>query len=365
MAFLYGFTDIEFLADQPVEEVGWDIIREAIDRELPFYNGRLNAWFGQIAQTTVLAKESFEYGEAGSMQEIDEDGNPYPITLSPVRYDVGYPIRWAADAMGTNRLSRVAMTVEQANEKVRQVEVADKRRLFNLLLSRLLTRESYNWYDRSRNPSYQGAGQLTVHGLANGDSTVYQNDDMSTGTDLHYLGQANAIGSGADNPYPIIRDELRHHFGQTEAEIVAYIPDNLVTTTKALPDFVEVLDPQIQAGSNERILRGGIDKGLGDEVIGRESNVDIVRMRLLPNNYIFAHVRGTQFMRMRQYPFASLQGLFREEHNVDGNHNAQRFLRVADFGVRERTGAVMYQIGAAGGTYVTPTAYAAPLAHVG
>lgn len=361
MAFLYGFTDIEFLADQPVEEVGWEIIREAIDRELPFYNGRLNAWLGQVAQTTILAKESFEFQDAGSMQEIDEDGNPYPTILQPVRYDVAYPIRGAADAMGTNRLSRRLMTVEQANEKVRQVEVADKRWLFTHLLSRLLTKESYNWLDRSRNPGYVGAGQLTIHGLANGDATVYQMDDNTQATDDHYRSQLNAIGAGADNPYPIIRDELRHHWGRADANIVVYIPDNLVTATKALPDFVEVLDPQIQAGSNERVLRGTINKGLGDEVIGRESGVDIVRMRLLPDNYMFAHVRGEQFMRMRQYPISSFQGLFRESHNVDGNHQAERFLRFAGFGVRNRTDAVVYQIGSA--TYTTPAAYTAPLAH--
>ena len=63
---------------------------------------------------------------------------------------------------------------------------------------------------------------------------------------------------------------------------------------------------------------------------------------------------------MREYPAASLKGLFQEEHSPDGNLQEKRFIRYAGFGGYNRVGALIQQVG--NGTYEIPSAYGAPLA---
>ena len=63
---------------------------------------------------------------------------------------------------------------------------------------------------------------------------------------------------------------------------------------------------------------------------------------------------------MREYPAASLQGLFTENHSPDGNLQEYRFLRYAGFGVYNRVGAVAFRV--SNGAYAVPTGYTTPVA---
>lgn len=358
MAVQFGFVDIEYLFDRPVADVGYTVVREAIERTLGFYNRRVTSLTSSLVTPTILAKERFTMPGGGTLQPLDEDGNPLP-TLAYEGYDVAYPILGGGDAMGTNRLSRAFMTVEDANDRTRDAQVKDKNFLINHMLAAIFTKAGFTWLDRTR-LGYTGSGSLTIMGLANGDSTRYITGQGSgTGTDDHYLAQAAAI-SDAANPFPAIYTDLKEHVDNAEDPTVdVYIPDNLEAAVRLLTDFVEVLDPQIQVGTNQTVLRGTIDRGFGDQAIGRTNKCNIILMSKLPNNYMIAVNRDQKPLAMREYNVAGFKGLFTEDHNIDGNHYETRFLRYAGFGVRNRTAAVVQQIGS--GTYSTPAAFTAPL----
>lgn len=359
MAVQFGFVDIEFLSDRTIEDVGYGIVREAIDRQLNFYNTRMNEMLGSLCTTTNLAQENIQILDgSGTLQDLDEDGNPLP-TLELASYDVAYPLRWAGDAIGQNRLTKKTMTVQDMNDLVRQKQVKDRNFIIHHMLAALLTKTSYTWQDRSR-LGYKGAGALTIQPLANNDSTTYNfRFGGANATDNHYLGFASAIADGT-NPFPTIYTELAEHSDDPNPTVDCYIASDLETSTRALTDFVEVVDSQIRLGADERALVGSIPRGFGDEGIGRVDKVNIITMSALPSGYMFAQLRGRPPLAMRTLGVPGFEGLFTEEHDVDGNHFETRFLRVAGFGARDRVAAVAAYIG--NGTYPNPTNYTAPIA---
>lgn len=357
MAVQFGFVDIEYLFDRPVADVGYTIVRDAMNRTLDYYNQRADNMLSSLAVQTTVAQERYTMPGGGTLQDLDEDGNPLP-TLAYQGFDVAYPVRGAGDAMGTNRLSRALMTVEDANDRTRDAQIKDKNFLINHMLAALLTKDSYTWLDRTR-LGYTGAGSLTIQPLANNDSTTYiLNQGGSVGTENHYLAQAAAIADAA-NPFPTIYNDLKEHQDLGDPVVDVYVPDNLTTAIQALGNFIEVVDPQVQVGANNNTLRATIDKGFGDVALGRVDRCNIILWSKLPSNYMLAVVRGNPPLAMRQYPVAGFQGLFTEDHNVDGNHYETRFLRFAGFGVRNRVSALAYMIGA--GTYANPASFTAPL----
>jgi hypothetical protein len=227
------------------------------------------------------------------------------------------------------------------------------------MLAAVLTNTSYNFNDKE-------LGTLEIVPLANGDGTVYFRDgDALPSADNHYYAQVAAI-SDAANPFPTIYDELAEH-PSNEGPFVVYVPSNLRNAIYALADFVEVADTELVLSANVNQLRNISDqelgriKGVGNEVLGRINKLWVVEWKALPDGYMIGVATGNAqpFMRMRQDEEPELQGFFREVHSSDGAREEYRFLRYAGFGVRDRTAAVVYQIG--NGSYVVPTAFQAPL----
>lgn len=358
MAVQFGFVDVEHLFDRAIADVGYNIVRDSIDRTLAFHNRRLNNMLQRLAQPTILAQERFLMPGGGSFQPIDEDANPRP-TLQYEGYDVAYPITGGGDAMGTNRISRELMTVEDANDKTRAAQVMDKNFLVNHMLAALLTKTSRTWLDRTR-LGYTGAGSLTIQPLANSDSTTYiTGNGGSIATDNHYLGIAASI-SDAANPFETIRTELTEHTDSQEGFIDVYVASDLIASIRLLTDFDKVETPGIRPASDRDVLIGGIDKGFGDFAWGRVGRCNIIEWSKLPSSYMLATLPGRPPLAMRQYPIPKYQGLATEENDLDGNHKETRFLRFAGFGVRDRVAAVAVYIGNA--TYPNPASYTAPLA---
>ena len=109
-------------------------------------------------------------------------------------------------------------------------------------------------------------------------------------------------------------------------------------------------------------LTGRIDRGIGDEVLGKVDGIWVVEWSFLPDDYGIVVARGssTPVLGMRQYPAPELQGLFTENHSPDGNLLARRFIRYAGFGVWNRVGAIAWRV--SNGAYAIPTGYTTPLA---
>lgn len=349
----YGFVGLENLMAQRLSDSNVAIVRDAIAQSVAEHNRQVVALTGELVDPTEAYKIRFRQPGAGTLQPLDDKGNPLPVREGAY-YDVAFPIQGAGTAFGDNRVTRALMSVEEVNEHVLNSLYRDADWMKRHILAALFDNVAWTFTDKLY-------GALTIQPLANSDAVTYLKTNGTTAADTHYLAQAAAIAD-ATNPYSVIYTELMEHPVNQGAEVVAYIPSNLVATTEALAAFLPVLDPNTVPGITNDRLGGSTGLGMGQELLGKVSKVWVVEWSNLPDNYIVAVARGTQkkVLRMREYPSASLKGLFQETNNVDGNSLETRFIRYAGFGALNRVGAVVYRIGNA--SYAIPTGYDAPLA---
>lgn len=353
----YGFIGVEHLFGQRIKEVGFERVRGMIEKTTQAWNAEINAMMAGWVSPSTIIKERVELPGSGTLEPLDETGwgNPLPVREFG-HYDVGYPIQGAGIAWGTNRVSSVLMTLEEANRQMLGVMRRDATWLRQHMLGAIFSNAAWPYDDKFM-------GEVSVKPLANGDTVTYlKNGQTQTGTANHYLAQAQPI-SDAYNPFPDIYDLLQE-YPSNSGPYVVYIPTNLKQNVEALEDFVKVSDDDIEpAVTRDRLRRGQGDRSVafpGGRVIGKTDMVWVVEWRALPQNYMIAVALGAgKFLRMREWDDETLQGLFPEYHSPDGNLNLNRFIRYAGFGVYNRIAAAVYQIGAA--TYGVPAGFQTPL----
>lgn len=346
-----GFVDLEDVFDERVDERGWAVINDAVTLSAELHTEAVQEVLETFVEEVPTPKEKYKMPVAAELQPLrGDDDSPQPHT-GRISYNVGYPIRAGGWAWGTNRVDRAKMTVAEANEHTVAGTTADTRWLFRHLLVALFT--PTGWTDDD-----EEFGDLSIVPLANSDTQEYLLADGTTATDTHYLAQAAAIDNTND-PYSIIHTELTEH-PENMGDPIVYIATSLKATTEALSDFVPTPDAKVRVGSGTDVTIDGPNTPIGDKVLGRIDDCWVVEWKRLPSGYMVAHTEeGGPFIGMRQHEEAALRGLFPEFHNVDGNHYVSRLLRFAGFAVRRRTGALVYQIGAA--SYSAPSGYnAAP-----
>ena len=357
----YGFIGLQNLYDTRAQQAGAQLILDAVNQSAAEYNRILNGMLSIFVQQTTVAQEEFALPGSGTLQPLDEWGNPLPTRVSG-SYTVAYPIQGAGDAFGDNRVSRQLMTVGEIARMTTEIMRKDKDWMIRHLLGAIFDNTTWTFADKVGADGTRGLGNITIQPLANGDSVVYNRiGGTAAATDDHYLGQADAIDD-THNPFPTIKAELTEHPGNT-GELVSYIATNLATSVTALTEFVEVGTTGIALGSGSDTI--SVDPasllGFGREVLGKtKSGVWIVEAPILPSSYIVTVATGTDApFRMREYPAPALQGLFTETFNEDGNRFITRMLRYCGFGCRNRVGAHVTYIG--NGTYAIPSGYSTPL----
>lgn len=344
----YGFVGLQHLWNERVTEVDQVTINRALGESLAEYNRQVNGMLSAMVDVTTERTRRVLQVDRRQLQPLDEWGNPLP-TRPGGAYTVGFPIQGGGDARGTNRVSRQMMTVEELNRDVTETLLADADWMRRHMLAALLDDQSWTFDDP--------AGDVTVTPLANGDSTPFITIGGDGATDDHYLAGTADLSAAT---FTTIRRELTEHISnQGAGPVVVYVPTNLTDDVDAIPTFLEVGDPDIVLGADSDRLAANIDRGFGDEVLGKVSRVWIVEWSALPDNYMLARMVNRTPLAMRQYPSAALQGLFRENHSPNGNLLEERWIRYAGFGVQDRTSAVVYQYGSE--TYSTPAAFDAPL----
>ena len=349
-ALAYGFTGKTHLLSQRLTDVGSAVVWGMIQESVAEYNRQMAAMLAAVATPTTLYTERFRLPSTGTLQPLDEWGNPRPERLGDY-FDVAYPIQGGGTAFGLNRVSGELVTVEEINALTVERLQRDADWMRRHMLAALFTNTTWAYADDQH-------GSLTIQTLANSDAVVYNFAGASAATDNHFLAQAAAIAD-ATNPYDDIYTELLEH-PSNSGPVVAYIASDLVATTKALTAFVEIGDPDLRYGTGTTQIAAPFSKRFGDEVLGKVNGVWVVEWRALPSTYIVAFAEGGGApLGMRQYPSAALQGLFTENHSPDGNLQESRFIRYAGFGVRNRLSALVYRIG--NGSYAIPTGYTAPL----
>lgn len=358
----YGFVNLADLYGQRVNTVGIDRIYEAVAESLAEYNRVADAMASGWVERTTMVQEYVELPGGGTLQPLTEDGNPLPVVPSG-QYTVGYPIHGAGTAWGTNRITREFLTVEEADRFTDDAFMKDTDWRIRHMLAAILDNVTWTYTDRyGTGQGTKGLGAISILPLANDDTVTYMRRGGDSSTDNHYLATADAIAD-ATNPFTTIRAELIEHPTNT-GPFVAYVPTALADDVAALSEFIEIDDPDINyQNTNNLPTAPATLLGPGDEILGKlmSNGIWVVEWGRLPSDIIITQALGAgPFMRMRELAAPSLQGLFTEGFDEDGNHTGQRFLRWAGFGVRDRVAAVVQRIG--NGTYAVPTGYDAPLA---
>ncbi len=347
----YGFIGLEHLASQRVSAGNVRVVDTAVRTSLEEYNRQVAAALRELAQVTTEHSLRYLLPSGGTLQPMDEWGNPIPVR-SEGYFDVAFPIQGGATAWGDNRISRQLMTVAEADRETMSAMQRDADWMRRHMLAAIFDNTSWTYVDKAK-------GSLTIQPLANNDSVTFLKKSGSTATDNHYYAQAAAIAD-ATNPFDDWYDELNEH-PENAGPYVAYIPSNLKASVTGLSDFKETRDANIQYGTNSDQLVGRIDRGLGETVLGYVNGVFVVEWSVLPSNYGFVMARGaaTPPLMMREYEAENLRGFFTENFSPDGNLNEYRFLRYAGFGAYNRVGALAFRIGDA--AYAIPSGYATPL----
>lgn len=350
---LYGFLDLQHLFDQRITDRNVPEVATAITQSVEEHNRQMNALVGLFADRTTDFKRRFQTPVAARLQPLEQDGRARPIQPAGF-YDIAFPLHQAGLAWGVNRITRVKMTIEDANRITATMLSADMRWMRDHLLAAMFVNSPWTHTD----PEH---GALTIEGLANGDSVRYlvQTGADQGATDNHYLAQANAIDNSND-PFPAIHEELTEH-PENEGNVVAVIPTNLKASVEALNGFMPFTDPNIRLGSAQSELIGNPDITVPGEMIGyHDSGVWISEWRGMVSNYIFATMTGgPRPLAMREQPESELQGFAqvatREDHPFWESH----WERIAGFGGQNRVGAVVMRIG--NGSYAVPSGYASPM----
>lgn len=346
----YGFVGQEHLWSQRVTQLGDRVLLDAINESAAEHTRAINAMLAGLAERTPDRTRRILLASAGTLQPLDEWGNPLPVKPEGY-YNVGFPIQGGGTAWGDNRVSRALMTVEEANRNTLDALAKDRDWVERHMLAAILDNASWTYPDPQ--------GDVTVQPLANGDSVIYNRVGGAASSDDHYLATADAIAD-ATNPFPALYDELAEH-PSNRGPFVVYVPTNLADSVEGLTGFVEVGDPDIALGANSDTISGTIDRGFGDEVLGKVNRFWVIEWKALPDSYMVAHARGAGTpLAMREYPEAALQGLFTEFNDVDGNLMETRMIRYAGYGVQDRVAVAVQRIGNA--SYAVPTGYDAPLA---
>lgn len=350
---LFGFHNLQDMANARVTGSLIEAANDAVNMAVAQHNADINAALAIFATPTTLYTERYAQVDNVSLQPLDDSGRALPIKPSGF-YSVAYPIRAGGSAWGADYVTQKKMTVGDVERATAQMLTGDANFVRAQMLAALFAFQTTAFTD----PLF---GALTVQPLAlTADGVTYPVIGGTTATDQHFYAQANAIGAGADNPYPTIYTELTEH-PQNQGEVVAFIATSLVATTRALATFTPVADPNLQPGSGSDVLVGSLGVSHPGKLIGYEdSGVWIVEWPMLPAGYMVCTMtEGDRALGMRQDPETELQGFIRVAERDDHPFYESQWLRRIGFGARNRIGAVAVRIG--NGTYDEPTGYTPPI----
>lgn len=351
----WGFLNMQHLFNNRVVEVGEGVVNDAIQATMAEHNRQMNAMLDLFVYRTNEFQTTYKSGADARLQALDNNGRARPILGAVSKYTVGLPMFHAGAAWGSNRVSLLKMTVEEANRITNLLINADARWLRDHIFAAIYNNAEWTFADEDYGP-------LTVKPLANGDSEVYaiQRGQMTASGDTHFFAQANAIGN-ADNPFPTIYKELVEH-SENSGQVFALVPTNLMTATRALDTFYDQPDPNLSVLSTERVLVGQFDAAerMPGELRGYADGVWIVEWPSMPDNYIIAMTTGGEKpIAMREEVIPELRGYSQVAVRADHPFWESQWERRAGFGAWNRVGALVYRVG--NGSYAIPTGYETPM----
>lgn len=283
MSSIFGYLNLNdsdrvFNATQ-----GQRVIYDAVTTYINAKNAELAAAYSVfIGETTEMFKERYMLPGGGYMQEIDPNQRPDSVKATG-SWDVGYPIKNWADAITGARVDMAYMTVQRLENNILTVQNRSVNVTRRELLRALLYKEQETFID----PLW---GTLYVEPLANGDSVVYPPlpGAVAEATRQRYVGSNYTAASISDtnNPYATISAALTADFGQQQgnSNVIVYINSAQEAKTRALTDFVEVVDRFVVSGANTDTLTN-LPSGPG-VIIGRVSGCWVSIWDFVPSAYM-------------------------------------------------------------------------------
>jgi hypothetical protein len=347
---LYGFVQLADQFGERISQIGEQSVAAAIGLTVERHNADINRMIRMFASPTEDYQIRYSGLGVGELQPLDENGVPHPVKIST--YDVGFPLAMAGSAIGWNFVTGAKMTVGKMNDLVANVLMQDIRYVRRRILTALMQNASFTYPD----PIH---GNITVQGLANGDTVQYAlNGGDTLDDDTHYLFQAAAIDD-SNNPFTTIETELLEH-PDNAGPVIAFIPTNLKTAVEALADYIPVSDPDVRAGAFTDVLTGALRVDYPGTAIGKVGRVWIVEWTPLPDGYIVAVAAGgVRPLGMRQDPEPELRGLTLYGVDEKTPFYQRNWMRRIGFGGLNRTAAAVMLVGA--GAYAIPTGYTGTL----
>ncbi len=354
---VYGFHSLVDVFSNRVTTIGTETVNAAIDQAMAEHRRQLDLLTGIFTRRTTDFQINYRSVAVTRNQPLDEFGRPVPIK-APGRYTVALPLQDSGNAFAYDWQAGLAATVEDVNNNINAIQMGDMRWVFDHIFAALFASAAWSYTD----PQY---GALTILPLASGDTQTYNvfaGSDTGA-TDTHLLAQLNAIGGGADNPYPAIYTELTEHpENGSGGRVIAFIPTGLKSATTGLATFNPMPMADVRPGANSDVLVGDIGVSVPGTVLGMEdSGVWIVENPRLPAGYIVAvKTGGDPPLAERMSTIPELQGgMVEAPRNEDWPWYQRNFVRKSGWGAWNRVGALVYRIGNA--SYATPTNYASPM----
>lgn len=350
MPTLYGFHTLEDVFAEQALLYEARVI-DAVQQAVAEHNRQMAALSGMFSVGVTDPTLRFKAAGNAVLQPLDEQGRPRPIRRAG-EYTVGFPLQKAGGAIAQTYEARIKMSVQDVNDVLSELTIADTRWMRQHLLAALFDDAGWTFEDEQY-------GAINVVGLANGDATTY---NISAGsdngaTDNHYFA-ATAV---SDAVFEQIEEEITEH-PENGGDIVAMIPTDLRAAVQDLAGFYSESDPNIRRGSGEAELTGSANVATPGEIIGyHDAGVWIAHWRSMPSGYIAAMAtQGSRALGQREDEFAQLRGFVEEDANSDYPFLQRNFVRRAGFGANNRIGAAVYRIDASG-AYAPPSGFTAPL----
>lgn len=351
MAVLYGLLNMQDLYASRVTEIGVTEVSQSIEQSVAEHNRQLNAIMDLFVMRTTKFKGRFLAAGNARLQPLDNSGRALPIKPSGY-YDLAWPIQMGGGAWGHDWVTGEKLRVGEVARMMNLMLDADSRWVRDHILAAL-------FYKNSTNPWTfvdDEHGSLSVYGLANGDTTVFNlmTGASSGATDDHLLADATLDAA----TFAGIEEELLEH-PENGGDVISFIPTNLKATVEALSTFYPVEDPDLRIGSASTVLAGSLGRAVPGVVLGKVEKNWIVEWRSLPDNYIISvTTEGDRPIAMREDEEASLRGFKQVAVREDHPWYERQYVRRAGFGAWNRVGAVVTEVDA---SYSIPTGYSSPL----
>lgn len=349
----YGFEKLQDIFGERVTAVAPEIIDDAVFNSAQKYQDDLDSMTALwVDDLEGYPKRRMKIQGGGELQPGSQNGVPVP-TRSISSYEQGFPFMRGMDSFGGNRETWAKFTVRDINE--RMVNVMKKDAAWNIrrLLAAIFTNSTWTYADDN-----DDIGNLSIKGLASGDSDEYVDLNGNLVTATNYTFQAGAIDN-TGNPYSTLYD-LLYVDDSNSGPYVAYIPPGLVATTRALSDFVPNAQqtPFVDFGANTDLADDSVNQylGFGNRVLGVVNETIIVESRRMPTGYVMEVALGAgPFVLSREEPEPELRGLQMVPFAENSNFRRYDFYRKRGFAVSRRRAAAIIKISA--GSYTIPTGY--------